>query len=70
MRPRYNLEADRARLRAAKAQLQRIRATDPVEYRRFMSALRAGRPFLTNPLRRDIRALWKGFAPVQSPVSQ
>ena len=67
---RYNLEAERARLRAAKAELQRIRAVDPVEFRRFMSALRAGRPFLTKALRRDIRSFWRGFAPDQSPVSQ
>jgi hypothetical protein len=69
MKP-YNLAAERARLRAAKAQLQRIRAADPVEYRHLKSALRAGRPFLTKALRRDIRSLWRGFAPDQSPVSQ
>ena len=60
---RYNLEAERARLRAAKAELQRIRAVDPVEFRRFMSALRSGRPFLTRALRADIRRIWRSFAP-------
>jgi len=59
----YNLATERARLRAAQAELRRLRAADPVEYRRFMSELREGRPFLTKALRAEICALWKLFRP-------
>lgn len=69
MKPRYNLANESRRLNAANAELQRLRAADPVEFRRFMSALREGRPFLTKALRADIRALWTHFLPDQSQVS-
>jgi hypothetical protein len=67
MKPPYNLATESARLRAANAELRKLRDGNPVEFRRFMAALREGRPFLTKALRDDIRRLWQGFAPDQSP---
>ena len=67
----YDLVTERQNLRTQLLRLRAIRRADPLETRRRREAKRAGEVFLSKHLRADIRRLWQGFAPDQSPsVSQ